>query len=135
VSFSSGTRVRFNVDKLNLLAVISTTLWIIALVFILKNDIPEVKKYANSEDDRMEYLKMFEDKFVPDTLLLKPLYLPTISEVNGKLLSLGQKSLSYILQPNEIKPAGQDFVNDCICRSLHLEFHVKLKSDSIKTNP
>jgi hypothetical protein len=39
----------------------------------------------------------------------------------------------YPIKPNELRPIPYDFVNDCICRGFHLEFHLKLQADSTKT--
>ena len=125
LSLSTGLKIPFESRKLIWPGIISVILWAVIVSGRLYQDIPEAKKYARSEDVRIAYLKKFENKFVQDTLLLHPLHIP---------VSLMQGNIYHPLQPNEIKPVHQDFVNDCICRGLHLEFHVKLKADTIDTN-
>ena len=185
-SFVSGLKLKLNRHYFLWVAIASISIWIFIIIGRLKNEIPDVKRYARSEDIRITYLKTFENralddtithsyhsisdlkkhlklfskkainrtdlsnsdgnKILDDTLELTPLYLPVSSDVSEhlKLLvqkalnrldlnnsgfskSLGQNYTHYILMPNEIRPAPQYFVNDCICDALHLEFHLKLK--------
>lgn len=112
------------------IAAVSVALWILMLIGDIRNNVPEASKYAKSEDTRLTYLRTFENKFVTDTLSLNPLHRPILHEKINDWVFPKQKQLHYVLQPNEIKPPEQDFVNDCICRGLHLEFHLKLKADS-----
>ncbi len=188
-SFVTGLKLKLNQHTFLWVAVISIAFWIFIIIGRLKNEIPDVKRYAHSEDIRIAYLKSFENrglydttiltypyqpvsdlrehlklfaqkplnkpkltnsganKILDDTLELTPLYLPVSSDVSEHLKlfiqkalnkrnlnnsifskSLGQNHTHYILMPNEIRPAPQDFVNDCICNALHLEFHLKLKN-------
>jgi len=187
-SFVSGLKLKLNKHHFFWLAFISMVFWIFIMLGRLKNEIPDVEKYALSEDIRLAYLKSFENRglddtiihkhpyhpisdlsghlklfahqplnspipnnptatmILDDTLALPPLYLPVASDVSERLKmyiqkdlnrwnlsnsifskSVGQSYTHYILMPNEIRPAPQDFVNDCICDALHLEFHLKLK--------
>ncbi len=189
VSFVSGLKIKINKDYIVWLAVISMTFWIFIIINRMKNEMPEVKRYARSEDIRIAYLKSFENKglsdtcscsstyhpisdlrehlraftqksvnnanlnnpsakkILEDTLILTPLYLPVSTDLSEYLKMVVQKNLiswklsnsvlskslgknytHYILMPNEIRSAPQDFVNDCICDALHLKFHLKLKN-------
>jgi hypothetical protein len=146
LSFMAGMKIKVIRPGFVWVGMIPIILWTIMIINLLKNDIPEVKKYAQSEDKRIAYLKTMENKFVKDTLLLDPLYIPVSPDADAPTKRLGIKLLGkaisngfinreythHPIQPNEIKPAPQDFVNDCICRELHLEFHVKLKTDSVR---
>ncbi len=185
ISLLSGLKLKLNKNYFLWMAMMSLSFWIYIIIGRLINEVPDVKRYAYSEDIRVALLKKFENRSLDgtlvttyknsqvstymrdhlkllagddlnnfignnvlhDTLSLAPLYLPVATDVSEQLRLLAQNALNshnlnnsklsillghrythYILMPNEIRPAPQDFVNDCICDCLHLGFHLKLKN-------
>lgn len=154
LAFAIGYKRKLNEYRLLWLSIISVFLWGTMLVVYLINDIPEVRKYVQSDEERITYLKSIRNISENDTLLLKPLYVPpgegvgeqvrgffqkTLIKAGGKNNQYLSKSLQqhykhFPIHPNELAKDTNNFVDDCICRVLQLKFHIKLRTDSIQAN-
>ena len=153
LAFATGLKLNFNRRKILRTGVIATLFWAIILISYLYHDIPEVRKYTLSDETRITYLKSLRNVSDNDTLLLEPLYLPQDHNISGQIRnyikkvlvkeggksnsyiakSLGQHYARYPIHPNELARDSNNFVDDCICRSLDLNFKIKLKPDTTKT--
>ncbi len=115
------------------LSIFSSLFLIVMLVYVSKNEIPEVIKYSKSADERVEHLLSVKNTNPNDTIFVEPLYQPsyiTIQEIMRLQTNTYNKACDMSNSPYYILEIGEkdqmDWTNNHLKHGLGIEAYVAL---------